>query len=491
MPSALVESFARVCRDRGSAPLLHAPSEGRTLTAHDITREAGDIRQAFRQAGLARGHLVISAIGNHATFVALTLACLADGLPLLPADRGTPVAEAEALASRWQGAALVLPQGSRVTASAATVPLPGGLEVHVRHDRPAGPCHGAACLLKLTSGSSGTPKATLTREAHLEADVRHITASMGIGPETRQLGVIPLSHSYGFSNLVLPLLWQGSPLLLRPGFVPTQIAPDVAAFSLHTWAGVPFMFDHMAAHVPHALPPTLRTCISAGARLDAATVRAFHARTGLKIHSFYGSSETGGICFDGTDELHEPVPVGRPMGDTRVTLRPDEGAPTGSGRIVVHGPAVVDGYADEEDAGGFAEGGYVTSDFGQFSPDGLLVLTGRSSTFVNVAGRKVLPAEVEAALRELPGVRDSAVAAVADARRGEAIGACVVADERIVPAVLRARLAGRLAAYKLPRVIVQVESIPVTDRGKIDRAAVAALLAAAADSGVTAPRGDR
>lgn len=475
--SVFVESFARVCRTRPDEVLLHAPSAGVAWTSLEIRDGAAAIGRALRGAGLRRGDVVACAVGNHPLFVPLALACLAEGWPLLAADRGTTTAEAEALADRWHTAGIVIDAHAAPTGPHRATDLPGGLQLRVRQLRPEPGRYGAACLLKLTSGSTGTPKVTLTEERHLEADVRHITACMGIRPTTRQLGVIPLSHSYGVSNLVLPLLWQGSPLVLRPGFVPQQVAEDVALFDVETWAGVPFMFDHLAAHLEGSMPPALRTCISAGARLDAATVRTFHAHTGLKIRSFYGSSETGGICFDDSDGLHDPVPVGRPMGDTRVTLVPDADAPEGSGRVVVGGPAVVDGYADGQDADAFDQGRFVTSDFGQFTHDGLLVLTGRASAVVNVAGRKVSPAEVEAAIRGLSGVREVVVVAIPDPRRGQAIGACVVACVPYSAATLRTALAGRLAPYKLPRAVVQVDTLPVTPRGKADRAAIAALLA--------------
>ena len=473
----LVEQFHRVARDRPDDVLLWAPHEGRTLRACDILDEAHALGAALRRAGLTRGDVVLSVLGNQPAFVALTLACLEEGWPLLATDGGTPPAEAHALARHWFAAALVLAEPAAERLDVTVVDdMPGDLWAGVVTPTPRGHRYGDAVLLKLTSGSTGAPKLTLTAERHLVADVRHITQGMDIGPRTRQLGVIPLSHSYGFSNLVLPLLWQGSPLLLQPGFVPAQVADNAARFGAETWAGVPYMFEHVARHVTAPFPPTIRTVISAGARLPFDTVEAFHRRTGRKVHSFYGSSETGGICFDDTDTLSPDVPVGRPLGETRVSLRADPDAPPASGRVIVHGPAVIDGYADGVDADAFDAGGFVTGDFGRLTTDGLLVLTGRASTAVNVAGRKVAPADVEAAIRDVPGVRDVVVLGVEDERRGQALGACFVASERIAPADMRTALAARLASYKLPRVIVQLEALPLTARGKPDRQAIADVL---------------
>jgi acyl-CoA synthetase (AMP-forming)/AMP-acid ligase II len=509
--SELATAFAAVLRDRAEAPLLTAPSEGRTCTARDLDVAARALASTLRKAGLVPGHLVVSGLGNVVAFPALVLACLREGWPLLPADRSMPVAELAALAVRWDAAALVVGSPSRVdleerSASAREWPLDRivdlvpGVAASVRHPSPAPGRHGPAALLKLTSGTTGTPRATLSEERHLIADVRHITSVMAIGPTTRQLGVIPLSHSYGFSNLLLPLLWQGSPLLLRPQFVPTQIVPDLQAGGLDTFAGVPFMFDHLARHRRLPALPSLRLVVSAGARLPFEIVEAFHHATGCKIRSFYGSSETGGICFDDSSDIDARVPVGRPMGDTEVSLVPDAEAPEGSGRVRVCGPNVIDRYATPAIAGdsdggddgslgkpparrSLGEGGgrsthscFLTGDHARLDEDGLFVLTGRAASFVNVAGRKVVPQEVEGALRSLPGVADAVALAIDDPVRGQALGACLVSSGAWDARTVRHALAARLAPYKLPRVVVVVEALPLTDRGKVDRRAIEQLL---------------
>lgn len=488
MTSVMLEQFRRVAHDRPDEVLLVAPQEARGWTAPALLDVATGIRTRLCAAGLRRGDAVLSTLGNHSAFVALTLACLAEGWPLLAADRLTPEADVAALAARWRPAALVAatsPDGLGSLADPAMPAQPvadGATMVRLATADPPGRYRDAV-LLKLTSGSSGTPKVTLTAERHLLADVEQIAAAMDIGPTTRQLGVIPLSHSYGFSNLLLPLLWQGSPLLLLTGFSPAAVGEEARRFGAETFAGVPFMFDHIARHVTSPFPTTIRTVLSAGAPLSFETVAVFHRSTSRKIHSFYGSSETGGICYDGSPTLDPAVPVGRPLGAASVTLTADPEAPDGSGRVTVRGPAVVDGYADDVDAEAFADGAFVTGDFGRWRPDGRLELTGRATAVVNVAGRKVWPGEVEAALRALPEVRDAIVMGVNDARRGQALGACVAVRRPITAAGLRTALARHLAPHKLPRIVVQVDELPLTPRGKPDRQAIAARLAEAGDRG--------
>ena len=138
--------------------------------------------------------------------------------------------------------------------------------------------------------------------------------------------------------------------------------------------------------------------------------------------------------------------------------------------MLVRGASVITSYADSVDADSFVRGGFLTGDIGTLSGSGQLTLQGRVSSFVNVAGRKVQPDEVERVLRSFDPVRDVRVLGIADGRRGEQLVACLV-THGARPSVISLRqfCAVRLAAYKIPRAFVFVEEIPLTERGKTDR----------------------
>jgi acyl-coenzyme A synthetase/AMP-(fatty) acid ligase len=223
-------------------------------------------------------------------------------------------------------------------------------------------------------------------------------------------------------------------------------------------------------------PSTLETVISAGAPLDPPVARELADRTGCRIQSLYGTSETGGIAFDAAPVAGE-VSMGPPVPGVTLEFRPDDAAAPGTGRILVRGPAVSCGYAGG-DASAFVDGGFLTGDLGSLDGSGRLRLTGRVSAFVNVAGRKVQPEEVEGVLRTHPGVADARVFGVPDAQRGERLAACVVArDAGLGVVALRAFCADRLAAYKIPRALVLVADLPRDERGKVNRRALEALVA--------------
>jgi long-chain acyl-CoA synthetase len=264
-------------------------------------------------------------------------------------------------------------------------------------------------------------------------------------------------------------------MVLRESFVPHQLPADARSFDATTFPGVPFMFEYFIANPPeNGWPRGLRRLISAGARLPVETVRGFFDRFGVKIHSFYGASESGGISYDDSDEIDHDT-VGWPLPGVTITIRPDSDTPPGTGRVHVRSAGVASGYVGET-AEEFCSGGFLTGDYGAFGPTGRLVLTGRVSSFINVAGRKVQPAEVEDVLRQMPGVRDVRVLAAADSQRGEQVVACLAVEpgqtESVTTVAVRRFCSSRLAPHKIPRTVVVLDAIPMTPRGKTDRRAL-------------------
>lgn len=479
--SEIVERFRRIHRDTPARPLIHLPVEGRSLTADDLWAAALTARRALEDRRIGADHLLLLAAGNRAAAFDLWLASRMLGCAVMPVDAGATPAELAALARRF-GASMALVPDHATDLGSLGVPEPfhpGIAAVRIAGARPAPEIHGGAAALKLTSGSTGLPKATFTTERQLVIDTEHILTAMGIGPDDTQIAAIPLSHAYGLGNLLIGVLLQGTPVVLREGFVPHQLTADARAYGARAFPGVPFMFDHLAANpAPGGWPPGLRTLVSAGARLEASTVSRFFETFGVKIHSFYGTSETGGIAYDDSEDISPAPTVGRPMPDVTITLRPEEGAPDGSGRVHVASEAVSSGYAGATAADeGFAGGGFLTGDFGRFEPNGHLLLTGRASLFINVAGRKVQPEEVEQVLRQMPSVRDVRVLGAADPARGQQIVACVVprdGDRNVL--TVRQFCAARLAPYKIPRIVIWLPDIPLTERGKTDRARLDAIV---------------
>ena len=465
--SDIVQRFARIAVDQPERPIIYAPASNVMLTAARVWQSHLELREQLSALGIRSGQLVVSAAGNRPGAIPLMLACLSLGAPVMPIDASATATDVSDFAARFGAFAVVLPQGP-------------DLRIKQQHADPA--TYEDAALLKLTSGSTGFPKAILTHESHLIADGERIIVAMGISAGDTQLAVIPLSHAYGFGNLVMPLLLQGTAILLRDSFVPSQVLVDAHGFQPRVFAGVPYMFSFLAANTPSEdWPSSLRLLISAGARLDAQTSQAFHDRFGFKIHSFYGASETGAIAYDASDELTPEGGVGTAMPGVTILVRPEDEAAEGSGRIFVRSDSVAAGYTEDDEESSFIDDGFLTGDLGYLDSRGGLTLTGRASPAVNVAGRKVHPAEVERVLRTMNGVDDVCVIAAPDPRRGQQILACIISRQLSSALEVRQFCAARLAPHKVPRAIIFLPSLPITSRGKIDRGQLLALALARLD----------
>lgn len=284
---------------------------------------------------------------------------------------------------------------------------------------------------------------------------------MGLRADWPNLGVISLAHSYGFSNLVLPLLLHGIPLILAPSPLPEMVRRAAEGYPGLTLAGVPALWR--AWHEASAIPPNVRLAISAGAPLPVQLEQAVFAATGLKIHNFYGSSECGGIAYDRTDTPRtDDACVGAPMQNVEVALSED-------GCLQVRGGAVGEPYWPDGDST-LVGGCFQTSDLAELC-DGQVHLRGRLGDQINVAGRKVSPATIERALREHATVKDCLVFGIpsSDADRTDVIVACVATDGSGDSASLKQFLLARLPGWQVPREWWFVESLGANLRGKTPR----------------------
>jgi acyl-CoA synthetase (AMP-forming)/AMP-acid ligase II len=320
-------------------------------------------------------------------------------------------------------------------------------------------------LLKLTSGTTAAPRAIRFRSEQLLADCVQICDTMEIGPNDLNFGVIPLSHSYGFSNLVTPLLVRGVPMVVSRDRMPRAVLDDLARTGATVFPGMPVFYQAFCEMENAPALPKLRLCISAGAPLPLEIARRFREKFKRSIHSFYGSSECGGICYDREARLLEPGFVGPPM--RGVELEPIEPGASPS-RVRVRSAAAGDGYFPEPDEEKLGGGSFVPDDLLSATADGFRIV-GRISDVINVAGKKVNPAEVEAELLRFEGVRAAVAFGRESALRNQDVAACVVAGEGIREVDLLEFCRERLSGWQVPKRIFFVDEIPVNERGKVSR----------------------
>jgi long-chain acyl-CoA synthetase len=320
-------------------------------------------------------------------------------------------------------------------------------------------------LIKLTSGSTGTPRSLAFTHAQMLADGRNVCASMDIRPDDLNLGLIPFGHSYGLGNLVIPLLAQGTAILCVSAPLHHAIAADCVRWQPTIFPAVPAILRILAlTDVPAEALRSLRVIISAGSTLPPETARAFAEKFGQRIHGFYGSSETGGITFDRTgDATLEGRSVGTPLDG--VTLRF-----TRTKRFTVSSAAVFTKNNRRRSPDGL--GAHMPADLAELNAHGELVLLGRTGRMVKIASRRLDLTALEQEIKKLPGLHDAYAAPHPD--RPEELACALATDLSATDA--RTLLHRSLAAWKIPKRLLVLKDFPLTPRGKPDTKSLRAQL---------------
>jgi long-chain acyl-CoA synthetase len=431
--NALLAAWEKTLAQKRNAPAIF-DTRGKVLrTFGEIDTRALELEE--NMASFAHGQVYPIDLGNHPDWPAALLGCLRRRLVALPLED------------------TITPQQREAALRISSV-----LDARDWGEEPP-------VLLKLTSGTTAAPRAIRFQSEQLVADCLQICETMGIGPDDLNFGVIPLSHSYGFSNLVTPLLVRGVAMALSRDRMPRAVLDDLASSGARVFPGMPVFYQAFCEMINPPALPDLRLCISAGAPLPLEVARKFRGKFGRSIHSFYGSSECGGICYDREARLEEPGFVGPPMVGVKVEmLEPDAPA----SRIQVESSAAGDGYFPEPDPEKLGNGFFAPDDVLSRSGDGFCIV-GRISDVINVAGKKVNPAEVETELLRFNGVRAAVVFGRESVLRNEEVAACVAASAGVRESELLEFCRQRLNGWQVPKRIFFVDEIPVNERGKISR----------------------
>ena len=436
MSAGLWRVWEETVADAPHAPALVDAGTGQPVSRRELLRAAEALAPRLTRA--IAGRTIAFSEPNGPGWFRVFLAIQKVGAIALPLDAGLPW-DRRADAARELGAPSLVESDTARSLGAPTAEQPG-----ITPD---------VCLLKLTSGTTALPRPLPFTAAQMLADGRQICAGMGIRPDDVNFGAIPFGHSYGLGNLVMPLVGQGTTVAYSVETLPGGLADGLARTGATVLPTVPTVLRALtesSAVEPRPLA-TLRLIISAGAflRPDVATV--FYEKFTRIPHNFYGSSETGGICFD--DEGQATLvgrSVGVPLPSVRVELA--AGADT---RVRVTSPAVTD------------PGTHLLADRGEWVPGGELRLLGRAGAVANVGGRKADPADVERVLRGLPDVADAWVGVRTRPSGDDYLIAAV--ETRLSRERLLTLLSTRLPPWQVPRHVLTVGALPRTNRGKLDR----------------------
>jgi amino acid adenylation domain-containing protein len=495
-----VKSLLTVLPAGDTVAVRHAET---TWTGRDLDRAANRIAHWLIARGVGVGDRVGLALPRAPGLVAAVLGVWRAGAALVPLDPDHPPARLEYVLGDADPAVLLVGLDT-----AARLPLTARPTLVV--DDPSGPLRDCSvdppavvfdddelAYVLYTSGTTGTPKGVCVEHKGLANYLDWADGALPSAPRGGAGSVLhsPLTFDFSFTSLFVPLL-RGEPLWLLPaGAGLSDLAETLTAES-----GTGFIRltpSHLVALLPAVGGRTItsRALLVGGEALAPALLADWMALPGHpRLINHYGPTETviGRCVFPVPADLApvtvrgwRTVPIGRPIGNTVVTVVDSAGAPVAAGQtgeILIGGTGIARGYRNQPeltaqrfsvDPAGHRR--YHTGDLGRWNEDGQLEFLGRSDLQVKVRGFRVELGEIENRLLAHPRVRQAAAIARPGPDGIAQIVAFVVVDGSVEESDLRDHLAGWLPAPMMPARCVPLPGLPRTANGKTDRAALAEL----------------
>ena len=339
-------------------------------------------------------------------------------------------------------------------------------------------------VITYTSGTTGHPKGATNTHRNVAIGGDAYRRWFNLDDQDVILGVAPLFHVTGLTGHVAAAITAGSPLILFYRFhvdvVLEMLRRHRPTFTVGAFTVFIALLESTATQDDMA---SLSKIASGGAPVAAEVLKRFEQKFGRYIHNVYGMTETTSPVLAvpvgsraPVDSQTSAVSVGKPVLSAKVTVLDDDGERANIGQlgeIAVAGPQVVPGYWRNTTAtsADFHDGWLFTGDVGYVDDDGWYYVVDRKKDMIVASGYKVWPREVEDVLYSHQAVLEAAVVGQPDPYRGESVKAYVSLRNgfSVQPGELIDYCRAKLAAYKYPREVEIVETIPKTATGKILR----------------------
>ncbi|KNY26219.1 class I adenylate-forming enzyme family protein [Pseudobacteroides cellulosolvens] len=338
-------------------------------------------------------------------------------------------------------------------------------------------------MLLYTSGSTSKPKGVMIPAGNFFTFLEKSYHSKYIHNEDdRLLCFVPFSHGYGCISIFIPCLRGKAALVFLRSFQPIKISQIILSENISHIFGVPTHFQQLLRYESiHDSLRKLKAAFVAAAPLNYETASSWYRITGIYLDEGYGMSETTTLISSRMNMLPEPAGnVGfPPKGILEISAVDEDGSVLEDGiigEIRVRGRGIMLGYLNkpEETAERIRDGWIYTGDHGYRRSDGSFVICGRKDDVINVAGLKISPLEVEAAINSHEDVVDSAAIGIEDNIYGEIVKAYVVIKDnaKATERDLIKYVSGKIANFKVPKYIKIIEEFPRNNLGKIDKKAL-------------------
>ncbi len=335
-------------------------------------------------------------------------------------------------------------------------------------------------MLLYTSGSTSKPKGVMLSAGCFFTFLEKSNCSMyRYTKDDRILCFVPFSHGFGSVSILIPSLNGKAAIVFLRAFQPIKISNIILREKITHIFGVPTHYQQLLRfEVTHDSLRKLKAAFVAAAPLNYETALAWHKVTGIYLDEGYGMSETTTLISTRMNMLPEPAGnVGfPPKGILEINAVDEEGKVCEDGvigELRIRGKGLMLGYLNrpEETAERLKDGWIYSGDHGYRRSDGSFVICGRKNDVINVAGLKISPVEVEAAINSHEDVIDSAAVGIEDSIYGEIVKAFVVLKDgaKTTDRDLIKYVSDKIANFKVPKYISFITEFPRNNLGKIDK----------------------
>jgi acyl-CoA synthetase (AMP-forming)/AMP-acid ligase II len=345
-----------------------------------------------------------------------------------------------------------------------------------------------AAFVRFTSGTTGEAKGVVLTHQDILERTAAANSGLKLTHEDTILWVLPMAYHFYVS--IILYLEAGATVLVSGDYLAESIL-DSAAQHRATFLYVTPMHIRLLNSVPsdRALPPSLQRVMSVSSKLNPQSARDFHAKYKIPVTQGYGIIEVGLPIMNITEAVEHPEAIGRPVASFEAMIAHDEMQPVTekvraerqlhpakdgeTGQLAVRGPGMFSGYLNPPRLRSeiMRDGWFLTGDLAHRDSSGLIVLDGRTSSVIHVAGHKVFPEEVAAVLDSHPAVLRSRVFGRAHPQWGEAVYAEAQLRNGTTSPVTSEELLTfcrkRLSSQKVPVSVEFVNEVTMTSSGKV------------------------
>ncbi len=504
--------FFEYPEEQGGRPYLIDGQTGRTFSYDEVVALVASVAALLTAKGVEPGNRVALFMKNGIEYVVVEFACLWLGAVSVPIHPGLSATEVAFIAEVTKPVVLACDPTTAPAIPAGLSSLArfsvGEPEPHAQSDfrlpvavavdpRLAAPhvSESAIATIQFTSGSTARPKGIAHRFDSLVASARAFNEAVGVDGATRMLHVMPMTYMAGFLNtLICPWLAGGS----------VVVGPAFDARSAFTFWNVAIAHDANSTWVSPTMLAALlrldrdprgaaycrahmRTICVGTAPLPRNVRDDFEARYGTRLLESYGITEVLFVSASSASAPRREGSAGRMLGGVECRVLDGDGAPgpaEQAGELELRTRSMFAGYLDPETGdvvASAADGWFLSGDLGRIDADGYVFLTGRKKDIIIRGGINVSPSAVEEALLAHPEVASAAVIGVPHDFLGEEITAVLVLSKPRTLDTLRADLLdhcrARLSAAQVPTRWLEVEALPVSTTGKVQKSEVRRMVA--------------